>query len=103
MRKFYQLIRIDLSMILDYTQGDATPAYMPVNPLKPEFSLGYFSSKKKVLDKLIEIQPQIMRNGTMIRPFYSEYNSRGHWEGWLVHDKTFSTVHCYMILEIEAE
>ena len=103
MRKFYQLIRVDLNMIEDQNNDKAIPVYMPVDPSKPEFSLGYFSSKRKVLDKLIEIQPNVMKKGVLSKPFYSGYNSRGHWEGWLIHDPLFTRALCYMILEIEAE
>lgn len=103
MRKFYQLIRIDLHSIMDEDAEKSIPVYMPVDPKHPEFSLGYFSSKRKVLDRLIEVHPDIMKNGIMIKPFYTGYSPRGYWEGWLVHDKTFQTAICFMILEIEAE
>lgn len=103
MRKFYQLIRIDMHSVIDEDAEKSIPVYMPITPNRPEFHLGYFSSKRKVLDRLIEIQPKIMKNGVMIKPFYTGHSSRGYWEGWLVHDKTFQTAKCYMILEIEAE
>jgi len=103
MRKFYQLVRIDLNMIEDKDNGKSIPVYMPIDPARPEFSLGYFSSKRKVLDKLIEVQPKIMKKGIMDKPFYSGYNSRGYWEGWLVYDPLFTRAICYMIREIEAE
>jgi len=103
MRKFYQLIRIDMHSVIDESEDNPVPVYMSINPNRPEFSLGYFTSKKKVLDRLIEIQPKIMKNGVMVKPFYAGYNSRGYWEGWLIHDSTFGVVKCMMILEIEAE
>lgn len=103
MRKFYQLIRIDLHSIMDEDAEKSIPVYMPVDPERPERSLGYFSSKRKVLDRLIEINPEVMKNGIMIKPFYSGYNKRGYWEGWLTHNRTFNIAKCFMILEIEAE
>lgn len=103
MRKFYQLIRIDMHSVMDESEENPIPVYMPITPNRPEFHLGYFTSKRKVLDRLIEIQPKIMKNGVMIKPFYTGHNTRGYWEGWLIHDQTFGIVKCMMILEIEAE